>query len=513
MRLGRSAGSAKPAAEAARSGAAPAGKKTAPLPASAASGRPGEQRRVRQPRHPAGAPPAGGPARPPAPAWRLEQFRVEPAEGKTRFHDLHLPAEIMHAVADLKFQYCTPVQALCLPPALQGKDVAGKAQTGTGKTAAFLITAFARFLANPLPGARKPGTPRMLVLAPTRELVIQINHDAEALGRHCGCTPLAVYGGMDYGKQQQQLRSPCDIIAATPGRLLDFRDSHALDLRQVEILVIDEADRMLDMGFIPDVRKIVYSLPHKSRRQTMLFSATLSPEVMRLAERWMNDPVKVEIEPEKVTLDSIQQRIFSVPARSKLALMLHILRQPEVTRVLVFRNRRDTVDQLTRQLRSYGVSCDQLSGDVPQTQRLKILEKFRAGQVKVLVATDVAGRGIHVDAISHVVNYDLPEEAEDYVHRIGRTGRAGATGVAMAFACEAGAFNMMEIEKFIGRSLPYEQAPAEWLQLPPRPAGLAAVADEIPRRPPPRRPGGFRPGGRSPGGRSPGGGRRPGARR
>ncbi len=319
---------------------------------------------------------------------------------------------------------------------------------------------------------------------------------------------------MDYGKQRQQLRSPCDIIAATPGRLLDFRDSHALDLRQVEILVIDEADRMLDMGFIPDVRKIVYSLPHKNRRQTMLFSATLSPEVMRLAERWMNNPVKVEIEPEKATVDTIRQRVYSVPARDKLALLLHLLQEPDVRRVLVFRNRRDTVDELTRQLRAYGVSCDQLSGDVPQKQRLAILEKFRGGEIKVLVATDVAGRGIHVDDITHVVNYDLPEEAEDYVHRIGRTGRAGATGVAMAFACEAGAFNMMEIEKFLGSSLAYEQPPAEWLQLPPRPAGLAAVADELPRRPPPRRPGGFRPGGRSrPGGRRPPSGKRPGAPR
>ncbi|MGI6088319.1 MAG: DEAD/DEAH box helicase [Kiritimatiellia bacterium] len=414
-------------------------------------------------------------------AWSQDQFQVAPMEGKTRFHDLCLPTEIMHAISDLDFKYCTPVQALCLPAALKGKDVAGKAQTGTGKTAAFLIAAFARFLERPLSGARKPGAPRMLVLAPTRELVIQIHNDAEALGKYCGCVSMAVYGGMDYGKQQQQLRSPCDIIAATPGRLLDFRDARALDLRQVEVLVIDEADRMLDMGFIPDVRKIVYSLPHKNRRQTMLFSATLSPEVMRLAERWMNDPVKVEVEPEKATVDTIKQLVYSVPARDKLALLLHLLSEPDVQRVLVFRNRRDTVDELTRQLRAYGVGCDQLSGDVPQKQRLSILEKFRSGDIKVLVATDVAGRGIHVENITHVINYDLPEEAEDYVHRIGRTGRAGAAGTAIAFACETGAFNMMEIEKFLGVSLSYEQPPEAWLKMPARPES-AVAGGSAPRR-------------------------------
>ncbi|MFN2350527.1 MAG: DEAD/DEAH box helicase [Kiritimatiellia bacterium] len=427
---------------------------------------------------------------------------MPPEEGKTRFHDLPLPTEIMHAVADLKFAYCTPVQALCLPPALQGRDVAGRAQTGTGKTAAFLITALAQFIKKPVAGARKPGAPRMLVIAPTRELVIQINNDAQALGHYSNCSAMAVYGGMDYAKQQQQLREPCDILVATPGRLLDFRDSRVVNLRHVEILVIDEADRMLDMGFIPDVRKIVYSLPDKDRRQTMLFSATLSPEVMRLAERWMNDPIKLEVEAEQVTLDLINQRIFSVSARSKLAVLKNIAEQEDAKRILVFCNRRDAVDRVARQLRDYGVECDALSGDVPQRQRLKILERFRAGETKVLVATDVAGRGIHVDSITHVVNYDLPEEAQDYVHRIGRTGRAGAKGTAISFACEAGSFNMMAIEEYIGRSLPYEQPPEAWLHLPPRPGGGETAGAEPQRR-------ARRPAGRS---RPSSGGRRTGSR-
>ncbi len=406
---------------------------------------------------------------------------------------MKLPVELMHSVADLGFAYCTAVQALALPPALAGKDVAGRAQTGTGKTAAFLIAVFTHFLRHPLPKPLGNGTPRALILAPTRELAIQIHKDAQDLGKYCPFHVAVVYGGMDYRKQQTELaQNRIDLVVATPGRLLDFKSKGVLHLNHVEILVVDEADRMLDMGFIPDIRRIVYSLPPKNQRQTMLFSATLTEDIMRLASAWMVEPALVSVEHEKVTVDAIAQKVYMVSARDKLALLISILRNEPVERVLVFRNRRDGVDRLTRKLTDYGVSCAPLSGDVPQDKRLRILESFRAGRIKVVIATDVAGRGIHVEGISHVINYDVPYEAEDYVHRIGRTGRAGALGTAITFACEEGSFNMPAIETFIGKRLPYTQPEEAWLKLPPMPAHPGSAAyDQGPsasvgRRPPDR---------------------------
>ncbi len=410
----------------------------------------------------------------PAP-WSVDQYAVPPAEGKTRFHDLNLPDPILQAVADLGFQYCMPVQALAIPPALAGKDVTGKAQTGTGKTAAFLIAIYTHFLRHPRTAPPKAGAPRALILAPTRELALQIEKDALALGAHTGFKVLAVYGGMDYDKQQRQLVSTSpDIIVATPGRLLDYRRGGHLNLRHVEILVIDEADRMLDMGFIPDVRTIVYSTPPKENRQTLLFSATLTPDILRLASRWMKDPVQVEVEPEKVTVDSIRQVVYTVSSSSKFALFLNLLKRDNPERLLMFCNRRDETERVMRLMDRYRISADLLSGAVPQKKRLQVLEAFREGKIRVLVATDVAGRGLHVDGISHVINYDIPFDAEDYVHRIGRTGRAGASGIAYTFACENEAFTMPEIEKYIGRPLEYENPEPALLHLPPpppRPAG------------------------------------------
>ncbi len=444
--------------------------------------------------------PKGPPARRSAPP---------PVAGRTRFHDLDLPESLLRAVADLEFDYCTPIQALALPPALEGRDVAGRAQTGTGKTAAFLIAAFTRFLRQPLARPAPPGTPRGLVLAPTRELAIQIHKDALELGRHANLRVAVVYGGMDYRKQQQALeRDRVDLVVATPGRLLDFKSKGVLNLSRAEILVVDEADRMLDMGFIPDVRRIVYSLPPKHRRQTMLFSATLSPDILRLASAWMVEPVMLTVAHESVTVDQTVQKVFSVAARDKVALLLTLLRREPVERMLVFRNRRDGVDRLTRALAAHGVACAPLSGDVPQDKRLRILEGFRAGRIQVVVATDVAGRGIHVEGISHVVNYDVPYEPDDYVHRIGRTGRAGAAGTAITFACEEGAFCMPAIETFIGRKLVYEQAAEDWLVLPPRPAGGPPAGEDLgPVSAPVERPG--RGGGRGSSGRGrpPAGGR------
>ena len=425
-----------------------------------------------------------------------------PVEGKTRFHDLDLPDEIMHAVDDLGFQFCTPVQAMAIPPSLAGRDVTGKAQTGTGKTAAFLVAIFTHFLRTPRKRPTKRGAPRALILAPTRELVIQIEKDARDLGKYCGFNILGIYGGMDYDKQQRQLMdiSP-DIMVATPGRLLDFRRGGLLDLRNVEVLVIDEADRMLDMGFIPDVRTIVYSTPRKEERQTLLFSATLTEDILRLASRWTNEPVTVEIEPEKVTVDNIRQVVFTVPSDKKFVLFYNLLQRDNPDRVLMFCNRRDETERVMGYMARCGINAEMLSGAVPQKKRVKVLEDFREGKIRVLVATDVAGRGLHVDDITHVINYDIPFDAEDYVHRIGRTGRAGKAGVAYTFACENEAFSMPEIEKYIGKALDYENPEPALLILPagvggahssqsyarpaPRPQGRPQ--GRYGRRPPPRR--------------------------
>jgi ATP-dependent RNA helicase RhlB len=404
----------------------------------------------------------------PAVPWDPASFSVPPEDGKQRFHDFELTPELMHAIADLNFRYCTPIQGQILPHTLAGKDSAGQAQTGTGKTAAFLLTIMQHALKHPLAN-RKPGTPRALVLAPTRELVMQIQKDATLLGRHANFHTIAVFGGMDYEKQKRQVAGQTvDLIAATPGRLIDFLRSRLVDLSQVEILVLDEADRMLDMGFIPDVRRIISHTPHRDRRQTLLFSATLSKEVMRLASQWMRDFVKIDIEPEHRAVDTVEQKIYVVTRREKFSILMHLLRSPAAERVLVFRNRRDATTRLFQRLQREGIRCAELSGDVAQEKRVRILEDFRAGKLKAVVATDVAGRGIHVAGISHVVNYDIPEHAEDFVHRIGRTGRAGVSGEAITFADEESGFLLPAIEAYIGRPLTYIHPEEALLKPPPR---------------------------------------------
>jgi len=399
---------------------------------------------------------------------------VEPEEGKARFHDFDLRPEIMRAVQDAGFKYCTPIQKETLARTMAGDNVAGKAQTGTGKTAAFLIAILQRMLENPSLRPGRPGFPSALILAPTRELVVQIIKDANVLGKHANLRCLAVYGGTDYDKQQQAVeRQPLDLIAATPGRLLDFNRSKILSLSNVNILVIDEADRMLDMGFIPDVRKIIYKLPPQEQRQTLLFSATLDEEVMRLASAWMPNPVKVEIETEHAVLDSIRQVVFPITSGEKFTVLYNLLKSREGKRFLIFRNRKRDCDQLCRELASHGIVTEQLSGDVDQKKRLRVLEDFRAGIRPVVVATDVAGRGIHIEDISYVVNYDFPYQADDYIHRIGRTGRAGATGTAISFACEDESFIIPDIEKLLGEELRCQQPEeAMFAKVPPRVAAL-----------------------------------------
>ena len=408
--------------------------------------------------------------RPPKTPWTLDKFPVEPQEDKTRFHDLDLPLTLMRAIADLEFKYCTPIQAETLPSTLAGKDMTGRAQTGTGKTAAFLITILARIIRNPIKAKRRNGTPRALIIAPTRELVIQIAKDCRELSKYSQAKTITIFGGMDYRKQKEKLSNQrIDIMVATPGRLLDFVSQKIIDLRQVEVMVIDEADRMLDMGFIPAVRKIIRSTPPKDQRQTLLFSATLTPEVTDLASRWTRDAVSVEIEPEQVAVDSVEQIVYIVTYEDKKALLLNLLSKKDVQRAIVFANRRDDTWSLAELFDKYGIDCEVLSGDVPQKKRLRTLDDFKAGKIRLLVATDVAGRGIHVDGLDHVINYTLPYDPEDYVHRIGRTGRAGKTGTSISFASEEDAFQIPAIEEFLGQKLPCTTPDDDWLVMPEAP--------------------------------------------
>ena len=374
---------------------------------------------------------------------------VPVCEGKTRFLDLPIHEDVQFGIQNLKFEYCTPIQAMTLPPTLAGKDIAGKAQTGTGKTAAFLITIFTKFLKEPLSGDRPAGQPRALVLAPTRELAIQIHKDAEALSIFTGLKNVVVFGGMDHEKQRRELLQPIDVLIGTPGRIIDYARGSSLNLSKVEVLVIDEADRMLDMGFIPDIKRIVAQLPRKGERQTMLFSATLEENILRLASGWLADPVVLESEPEQMVSNNIEQTFYSVLREEKLGLMLHILRTMPYERMIIFGNRKDVNSRLQHDLYCYGYQVPLLSGDIPQEKRIKLLEKFRTGEEKIIIATDVAARGIHVDDVSIVVNYDLPERPEDYVHRIGRTGRAGRKGISISFLCEYGAYNLPPIEEML----------------------------------------------------------------
>ncbi|MDM8518158.1 DEAD/DEAH box helicase [Desulfobacterales bacterium HSG16] len=407
------------------------------------------------------------PRQKPVDSWDLSTFHVPPEEGKTRFHDLGLPDQVMHAIFDLGYQYCTPIQADIMPEILNKRDAFGRAQTGTGKTAAFLIAAITKIITEPDKKKRQSGTPRILILGPTRELVIQIAEEASALSKYCSVNILTVFGGMDYRKQLRKLeQGRVDIIVATPGRLLDFKRSRNVFLDQVQILVIDEGDRMLDMGFIPDVRRIIRSTPYKDKRQTMLFSATLTPEVTRFASQWTRNSVVVEIDPEQVEVDSVNQIVYLVTIDDKYALLLNIILSENMDRVIVFCNRRNETRMIEDLFRKYNINCAVLSGEVRQKKRLSTLENFKTGKTRVLVATDVAGRGIHVDGVSHVINYALPNDPEDYVHRIGRTGRAGSTGTSISFACEEDSFYIPPIEKYLGHSMSCIQPEEEWLVMP-----------------------------------------------
>ncbi len=396
--------------------------------------------------------------------WSVSQFQVEPEEGKSRFHDFKLPVGLMHGIADLNFKYCTPIQQKSLPDVIAGKDIIGKASTGTGKSAVFLIGIFTRLLREQQQ-KRKNGTPRALIIAPTRELVIQIAKDAREIAKYLPMHVAEAYGGTDYERQQRNLRSrPVDILVATPGRLLDFSRKRVVNLREAGIMVIDEADRMLDMGFIPDVRSIIHQIPNRDKRQTLMFSATITEEVKRLASQWCVKPVSVETEADKVAVETVTQVVYTLTKNEKYKVLYNIVQSEECDRVIIFTNMKRDAKGLNDRLRRDGVNSTLLTGDVPQQKRTARLESFRNGKIKVMVATDVAGRGIHIDGISHVVNFTLPYEPEDYVHRIGRTGRAGAEGISISFADEESSFYLMDIEEYIGEALPCVEPSEELLK-------------------------------------------------
>ena len=397
-------------------------------------------------------------------AWDPASWQVPADPDRARFLDFDLPSELQHALADLGFRYCTPIQEKALPRTLAGGDVCGRAQTGTGKTAAFLLAVFERFLRRPADPGRHRGYPRALVMAPTRELCMQIAADAAALAKYTPFRIVALYGGMDMVPQRNALREhPVDLVVATPGRLLDFRKQQEIDFSSVEILVIDEADRMLDMGFIPDMRRIIYSCPPVSRRQTLLFSATLEPPVTRLAAQWMRDPAVVDIEPEHVAAETIDQRVYIVTAGQKFAIVCNILRTAAPARTIIFGNRRDATETICENLRHQGFSTELLSGAVDQHRRVRVLDDFKAGRIPVLVATDVAGRGLHIDDVDLIINYNIPEQAEDYVHRIGRTGRVGRKGTSITFADELDSYQIPAIEEYMKQPLRCVPPPEEWL--------------------------------------------------
>ena len=390
--------------------------------------------------------------------WNPSQFSVEPAEGKTRFHDLNLDERIMRGIYDLGFQYASPIQAASLPLTLAGHDIIGKAQTGTGKTAAFLITVLQKLLTTS-PSERYASEPRALVIAPTRELAMQIAKDAQGLSKYTDINVVTVVGGVDYDKQKDELNNIVDIVVATPGRLLDFLQQKVVFLDQVELLVIDEADRMLDMGFIPDLKRIIRATPEKDIRQTQLFSATYPYDVVALSESWTYKPQQIEIEPESVATETVDQRFYSLQETEKDQVLVNLLNEATTGKAIIFANRRDTSRDLADRLNKMGVKAMLLSGEVAQQKRVKTLERFKNQDNTVLVATDVAGRGIHVDGITHVFNYNLPDDPEDYVHRIGRTGRAGASGMAITFIDEYEAYGMMDLEKYLGKKIVTEPVP------------------------------------------------------
>ena len=388
---------------------------------------------------------------------------------KTPYSSFSLPESVMQGLDEAGFEYCTPIQAESLPITLAGKDIAGEAQTGTGKTAAFLVALFNQLLTKPAPAERKKNQVRAFIIAPTRELAIQIHKDAKLLGHYTGLTLGLAYGGTDYQKQRDQLEQGVDVLIGTPGRIIDYFKQGVFKLNAVEVVVMDEADRMFDLGFIDDIRYLLNACPEPSKRLSMLFSATLSLRISELAYVHMNEPESIKIESETRTGDRIEQVVYYPANDEKIPLLLGLLQRDKPERSIVFINTKRVADKIYAFLKGNDISAAILSGDVPQKKREALLKKFQDGEASVLVATDVAARGLHIPDVSHVFNFDLPQTSEDYVHRIGRTGRAGASGHAMSFACEDYAHYLPDIENYIGHTIANEPVTADLL-VKPKPA-------------------------------------------
>jgi ATP-dependent RNA helicase RhlB len=397
---------------------------------------------------------------------------------ETFFTQFDLHPLLQQGLDEAGFARCTPIQALSLPVALTGRDVAGQAQTGTGKTCAFLVALMNRLLSQPAVAERKDSDPRALIIAPTRELAIQIEKDAKNIGRYTGLRTALIYGGVDYDKQRQQLKDGCDIIIATPGRLLDYYKQNVFGFNGVEVMVVDEADRMFDLGFIKDVRFIFRRLPAREQRQVLLFSATLSHRVLELAYEHMHNAEKLVVETDNVTADRVRQLVYFPAKEEKMPLLLNLLEQTKAERSIIFVNTKAAAERITDRVKRQGYRVGALSGDVPQLKRQKLLQRFQDSQLDILVCTDVAARGLHIPAVSHVFNYDLPQDAEDYVHRIGRTARLGAEGDAISFACDLYAMSLPDIEEYIGQKIPTAAIGPELLVMPePKQVDAQFVAD------------------------------------
>jgi ATP-dependent RNA helicase RhlB len=417
---------------------------------------------VEPPAKPARAPTRSGARAPqvaskekaPAPSAAPAPKRTQVAPDGPAYASFDLAPSVMQGIHDAGFERCTPIQAQTLPVALTGRDVAGQAQTGTGKTAAFLVSMFQTLLTR-IPREERPKTAiRGIVIAPTRELAVQIHNDAQVLGKHTGLKLACVFGGVDYDKQRRQFENGADVLIGTPGRIIDYYKQHVFDLKYVQVCVLDEADRMFDLGFIADIRYLLRKMPPPADRQSMLFSATLSQRVLELAYEHMNNPETVRIEPDRITADKVRQQIYFPAMEEKIPLLIGLLKQAKAERTMVFVNTRRQADRLEDVLRANHINAQALSGDVPQNKRLKYLKDFHSGELAVLIATDVASRGLHIPDVSHVFNFDLPQDRADYVHRIGRTARAGAEGDAISFACEDYAICLPEIEEYIGHTIP-----------------------------------------------------------
>ena len=376
------------------------------------------------------------------------------------FTGFDLPKEVLKGIETAGFKRCTPIQAQALPLTLKGRDIAAQAQTGTGKTATFLITILKRLIREPAP---KGLGPRALIIAPTRELTVQICDEARLLGSHTDLKVLPVFGGVDYIKQQEALRSGADIVVATPGRLIDYMKKKIFRPGNVRILVIDEADRLFDMGFLRDLRYILRRLPRYGKRQSMLFSATLAYAVMELAYEYMNNPQELFAD-RQITVDEVDQALYHVGNNVKLNLLLGLLKRETWDSVLIFANTRSGVEALAHRLKGNGFPAVGITGTVPQKKRLRTMQQFKAGEIKILVATDVASRGIHVEDIDIVINYDIPQDPEDYVHRIGRTARAGKTGTAITLACEKYVYYLEAVEKLVGKKIEVKRAEDDWYE-------------------------------------------------